>query len=373
VIDNRRRPASILFITARFGSLGRGVEVSTHEIATRLAGFAYDVSILSGPHQVLIPGVTMIRLPMLRREAIGSFIRPGLAAKIAQRIRLGPSELEAASLRWAARWNRSVLTDFDTVVPQAGLAMTRWARSRWPAARLICIGQAGFVPKELRYADAFVALVKEDEERANSLFPGLTAVTIPHGVDFDRFAPARVFPEDHHIVCAGAFVRDKGHHYLLDAFLRLPDSVVLSCIGTGPEADSLARHPAVATGRVRFSSLTPDRMPSAYQSARIFTLPSINEVYGIVFIEALACGLPVVAHDVPRHRSVIGAGGYYADVRDPDAYAAALLRALEAGPDAERRTSIQHLAWGEIARQYAHLVDRASNSRQASNTRHKPS
>src|SRR5262249_5235652 len=153
--------------------------------------------------------------------------------------------------------------------------------------------------------------VKDDVERATSLFPGLIAVTIPHGVDFDRFTPARVFPKDQHIVCVGALVRDKGHHHLLDAFLRLPKTVALSCIGTGPEANTLARHPAVATGRVRFSSLTPNEMPSAYQSARVFTLPSINEVYGIVFIEALACGLPVVAHDAPRQRKVIGAGGHY--------------------------------------------------------------
>jgi glycosyltransferase involved in cell wall biosynthesis len=357
VIKKRPRPASILFITPRFGSLGRGVEVSTHEIAKHLASFGYDVSILSGPHQVLIPGVRMIRLPILRREAIGNFIPQGVVTKIAQRLRLGPSELEAASLLWAARRSRSGLNDFDTVIPQAGLAMTRWARSRWPAARLICIGQAGVVPKELRYADAFVALVKNDEERANSLFPGLIAVTIPHGVDFDRFAPARVFPDAHHIVCAGALVRDKGHHYLLDAFLRLPNSVVLSCIGTGPEAENLARHPAVATGRVRFSNLTPDKMPSAYQSARIFTLAAINEAYGIVFIEALACGLPVVAHDAPRQRSVVGTGGYYADVRDPDAYAAALLRALEAGPNVKRRSDVQHLSWGDIARRYGSLID----------------
>jgi len=347
----------ILFITPRFGSINRGVEVFTHEVAARLAAAGRDVCILSGPHDIELVAVTMIKVPVLRREILSKAIRPGAIARAAHRLRLGPPEIEAASLIWNARNIPARFDKIDIVIPQAGLLAAYWARSRWPNARIVCLGQAGVVPKELRLADAFVAMTPLDAEVAKCHRPGLAIADIPHGVDLQRFVPSATPPTERHLLCVAALVRDKGHHYLLDAFMHLPADVVLTCLGTGPELEPLRHHPASATGRVRFESLGREQMPAAYRAARAFTLPAMQEVFGIVFVEAMACGLPVVTHDAPRQRTVVGESGWFVDVRNPRAYATALLRALEAGPDPMRRRRVEHLDWPRIAQRYAQFLD----------------
>ena len=65
-----------------------------------------------------------------------------------------------------------------------------------------------------------------------------------------------------------------------------------------------------------------------YKSADVFTLPSLDEPFGIVYIEALASGLPCVATDDAARREIIGEAGVVCDVEDADAYAEAFRKAL---------------------------------------------
>ncbi|MBC7492666.1 MAG: glycosyltransferase, partial [Novosphingobium sp.] len=56
-------------------------------------------------------------------------------------------------------------------------------------------------------------------------------------------------------------------------------------------------------------SLTGDRLARAYCSADVFVFPSLTDTFGLVLIEALACGVPVAAYPVPGPLDVIGAEG----------------------------------------------------------------
>src|SRR5262249_54184299 len=146
--DHRRTPglavtlgkfdvsASVLFITPRFGSINRGVEVSCREIAGRLAGLGRRVSVLSGPHEQVLPEVMTIKLPLWRREALAGIWPSGRLATIMGRVRLGPPEIESFSLLWQARRKGRALGEHDVIIPQGGLALTRWARRRWPRAKV---------------------------------------------------------------------------------------------------------------------------------------------------------------------------------------------------------------------------------------------
>jgi glycosyltransferase involved in cell wall biosynthesis len=93
-------------------------------------------------------------------------------------------------------------------------------------------------------------------------------------------------------------------------------------------------------------------MPHLYQTADAFSLASPMETFGLVFLEALACGLPVVAHDGPRQRFVVGETGFFCDVHDSCSFAEALRQALQSPPDIRRRAHAETFQWDRILREY---------------------
>ncbi|MDO9003935.1 MAG: glycosyltransferase family 4 protein [Aquabacterium sp.] len=105
------------------------------------------------------------------------------------------------------------------------------------------------------------------------------------------------------LLAVGTITPRKGHLLLVDALAHLPElDWRLSCIG------SLTRDPAATTAlqeRITAHGLgdriallgeqTPEQLAQAYRQADLFALPSYHEGYGMVFAEALAHGLPILA------------------------------------------------------------------------------
>ena len=96
----------------------------------------------------------------------------------------------------------------------------------------------------------------------------------------------------------------------LTAFLDAPVTGSKVVVGDGPELERLRlRYPDV-----RFmGALTGEALARAYCSADVFVFPSRTDTFGLVLIEALACGLPIAAFPVPGPLDVIGADGHGAD------------------------------------------------------------
>ena len=121
---------------------------------------------------------------------------------------------------------------------------------------------------------------------------------IPPGVDLDRFRPARQEGrrgETVRILFVGGDFRRKGGQVLLDAVRRLGPGVELDVVTSDPSA--VPRSPVAVRVHTGMSH-DADALTDLYRRADIFALPTTGECYGIVFGEAAACGLPVVACDV---------------------------------------------------------------------------
>jgi len=114
---------------------------------------------------------------------------------------------------------------------------------------------------------------------------------------------------DGRILCVGNWTQAKGIHTLVAAAARLPD-VSLDLVGDTPDAAYAARvRRAIAArglaSRVRvYGSLGASALARRYAAASIFALPSTREGYPLVFVEALAHGLPLVGCDIPAVREV---------------------------------------------------------------------
>jgi glycosyltransferase involved in cell wall biosynthesis len=184
---------------------------------------------------------------------------------------------------------------------------------------------------------------------------------IPNGVDCDRFRPGAGrraefgIPEDRFIVLmVSALIPSKRVDVGIEAVSRIPDAHLVVA-GDGPLRARIASVASAAMpGRFTRVSVSPDRMPILYQSADVFLHCSREEAFGNVFGEALACGLPIVAHDMPRVRWIVGDEEFLVDTNDPAAIAASLERARRSELDArlQRVARARRFSWDTIAEEY---------------------
>jgi len=136
----------------------------------------------------------------------------------------------------------------------------------------------------------------------------------------------------------GRFVYYKGLEVLLRAMRRLPGSLLL--VGDGPLEGTLRRlcFELEISDRVFFLSRLSDiELVAHYYVSDVFVLPSTErtEAFGIVQIEAMAAGVPVVSTDLPTGVPWVnqdGVTGFVVPTKDPDALGAAISRLLEDPP-----------------------------------------
>jgi glycosyltransferase involved in cell wall biosynthesis len=178
-------------------------------------------------------------------------------------------------------------------------------------------------------------------------------VEMPNGVDTELFAPgadqtsvrrAAGIPDDA-VVAAFVATLDRAHHFkrldvAIDALAALGRPDVHLLVAGGGELLNDFRGRAARAGaadRVHFLGGVPhSELPNMLRAADLMLLTTEPpESFGIVLIEAMACGLPTIATEYPGVRAVVDPGetGLVVPPADARAVAAAIERLVEAGPD----------------------------------------
>jgi phosphatidylinositol alpha-mannosyltransferase len=171
-------------------------------------------------------------------------------------------------------------------------------------------------------------------------FPGPVDI-LPNGVNRDRFRPGlkrleRFEDGTPNILFVGRHDPRKGLPELMAACRALAQNAVpfrLVIVGDGPLRRSIeAMSHGPLEGRVHFEGrVSNERLPQYYASADVFCSPARGgESFGIVLLEAMASGVPIVATDLPGYRTVLtpGAEGLLVPPRDPAALQEALRKLL---------------------------------------------
>jgi D-inositol-3-phosphate glycosyltransferase len=240
------------------------------------------------------------------------------------------------------------------------------------------------------------------DERADLIWrmgvPTEKVCTIPPGVDLELFQPQSqaasraeigIAPDERLVLFVGRIDPIKGSDTLVDAaeiilsrpsvtppptFLIVGGDLDANGVPVGPLAElagSIARRGIARHVRL-VGSQPQDRLPLFYTAADVVAVPSRYESFGLVAVEALACGTPVVASRVGGLRFTIDEGttGFLVKPQSPEALAGAIEtivtdESLRTAMSGASRASVERYDWPIVAKQVMHVYGRLAAGHRA--------
>ena len=392
VLRRPRRVAMLSFHTSPLAPLGGskagGMNLYVRRIAAELGGGGVAVDVFTrrddaaAPEVVeFAPGARLVHIASgpperLEHEHVTAFIGDFAAGVEAFREREGLRYELVHSHYWlsvvagdelARRWGAPHLAMFHTL---GEVKLRARASESEPAERLEAERRL------VNTVDRVVAATEHERQLLRQLYrvPRERIAVIPLGVDLDDFRPrsqaqaraALGFDEDERLLLAvGRIEPLKGFDILIRALAEMTERerVTLVVIGGDERAAAeFARLRAIAgevgvDGRVRFLGAVPhERIADYYDAADVVVVPSFYESFGLVALEAMASGVPVVASRVGGLTSTVADGrtGYLVPWRCPEPFAEKIDLLLANGAlreslGAAGRRSMERYAWGKIA------------------------
>lgn len=199
------------------------------------------------------------------------------------------------------------------------------------------------------------------------------SILIPNGVDPEVYHPREAadegrdprIPTDARVVLmVSALIPSKGVVEGVRAVSKVPNAFMLVA-GDGPERDAVASLAAelLPNRHLLLGSVQREDVPGLYRQANAFLHMSTIEPFGIVYLEAAASGLPVVAPDIEVPRWILGNTAYYSNVAETESVSNALAAALDPGQgvargDAARRRILEDWTWDMQAAKYREFIER---------------
>ncbi|MBC8263875.1 MAG: glycosyltransferase family 4 protein [Anaerolineales bacterium] len=219
--------------------------------------------------------------------------------------------------------------------------------------------------------DGRIAVSEAVREYLTPYFPGDYRI-IPNGIDLERFGDPALRPLERfddgklNILFVGRLEKRKGFKYLLRAFAQVKQAVPEARLMVVGAYDKEDKEPFVLYARqhrlrdVRFiGQVSEDDLPRYYRTCHVFCAPSTGfESFGIILLEAMAAGRPIVASDIDGYRGVLADGeeGLLVQPEDERRLADALVRLLK-DPALRERMGRQGQAtatdydWHKVAQQ----------------------
>jgi phosphatidylinositol alpha-mannosyltransferase len=184
--------------------------------------------------------------------------------------------------------------------------------------------------------DKKIAVSRVARRSIQMFFPG-TYKIIPNGIDINRFNPEiePIFSLKNGptILFVGRFEQRKGLKFLIRAFPSIARKVPgarLIIVGRGRL--SLKIPESIRNRVIIKTNVSPANVPRYYATGDVFVSPATgNESFGIVLLEAMATGKPIVASDIPGYKCVMEdeCEGIFVKKEDPDALSDAIINLLE--------------------------------------------
>lgn len=316
-----------------------GVTEAARVVAEGAAARGDRVLVIAGRHRSDLPAREIINGVQVRRTRVVARIGKGIispgfvpavvrAAARTRVLHLHLPLVESAAIAWAVRHTPIVCTYHCDVSLPATPGQRLQLRALDLSHRLALRRSAAVVATSLDYA------------RSSRLWPAMAdriraipppAVLRAGGVPSFRDGPGP------HVGFLGRIVAEKGLEYLVDGFRALPDPAARLLIAG--DFTLVAGGSVIEQVRARIGDdpriqllgfLATEALPDFYASIDVFAFPSVNslEAFGLVQVEAMMVGVPVLASDLPGVRMPVRDTGFgeIVPIRDAPAITAALPR-----------------------------------------------
>ncbi len=186
---------------------------------------------------------------------------------------------------------------------------------------------------------------------------------IPNGVDTERFSPGIVdrsqfgLPQGKQIaLMVSALSQSKRVVEGIYAASKIPDLHLVVC-GDGPEREAVkAAAISLMPGRFHLIKLSYEQMPDIYRAADVFMHMCQDEPFGMVYLESLSTGLPIVSHNQPVTKWILEDKAILVDTTDAAKVAQGIREALNSNSvekaQSRRSLAIERFSWQKIEQQY---------------------
>ena len=362
-----KKKVAVIHPEAGFSSSG-GSQLSAYEMAEHLAAF-FDVKLLSSSkcseHSVVIPCIPRGKVKKAQRNKTIDWLLTRFVSN--------PSLLIESLTSFLTYTPYLMFKRCDVIYPNndyGGLAVAAVIRKLFKTP-ILYTERAGMVSngkvlrRNLKFKpDCLVVFNQETKDYVHSIAPEQRVEIIPNGVNLAKFSPKGT-KYDHGLqgkvlLTVGALNRQnhKRIHLAIEAVSQLTDVSLLIC-GDGPDVKYFDDLCTQELGAQRFKIVKVDfaDIPNVYRSVDAFTLPSEDEPFGRVYLEAMASGLSVVATDDSMRKMLIGEAGLVCDVTNENEYAAALASTLVNDWQQKAINQAAGFSWESVAEQYAKVID----------------
>jgi glycosyltransferase involved in cell wall biosynthesis len=313
---------------------------------------------------------------------VANLARSSLGARaVGELTRRGPYVVEQASftamlLRHLVRNRPDVIYYCD---PTVGKLLWYWRRATGARFRLLFHNGGPHLPP-FRWCDHVHQLTPSAMDDAVTLgHPPSRQTLIPCGFRFGS-PPPRITPEERTAIRAqlgfppdrpvvlsvGALNRvHKRMDYLISEIAALPSPrpflVMLGEAETETPAVRATAELLLGPRGFAMRTVSRDQMEQYYRAADVFVLASLREAFGLAYVEAMANGLPCIAHDGPVTRFVLGEYGRLADLRRPGALGRELRTALAVPDPIEARLGrhyavVSRFGWPAVVHRYVAMI-----------------
>lgn len=340
----------ILMINYEFPPLGGGGGVASYEIAKRLVARDHEVDVLttgrSGlPRNDVVDGIAVYRVPVAMRSELATASLPSMLSFL-------PSTLAKGWCLLRRKHYDVLNSHFAVPSGPTGVILSRMFGTPQvltiiggdiydPTKRLSPSGNRllhAVVRRVLDCSSQVIAISEDIKRRALEDYGCRRGIEVIHyGLtppSFESRTRAQLgIPEDDVVLISiGRLIKRKAFGDLLSALSKVDHPRLrLLIIGEGPEEKRL-RNLAEALGlssRTEFlGAIWGERKFQYLAASDAFVLPSVHEGFGLVFLEAMYCGLPVIASSRGGQTDFLedGVTGFLVPVGDPETLADRILR-----------------------------------------------
>ena len=350
--------ANIAILSFYSGIVERGVETFAYEISKRL----------SKKHKITIfQAGSKIQNTDIRTYQIKSHAKIPYATKnILSKVYL---DIQSLKILFFTLKTFSKLTTgkYDLIIPLNGgwqIVLIK-VFSVITKSKILVSGHAGIGADDawniFFHPDVFVALTSSEERWARRLTQDVKIKKIANGVDLSLFhpnvQPKKIKLQKPIVICASALVPYKRVELTIKAVAK-DKNLSLLLVGEGQEHGYLDTLGKRLLGDRYLRLVAPYKeMPTYYKAADVFTLASKTEAFGISYVEAMACNLPIVTTNDESRAEIIGDAGILTNPLNTDTYAKDLKIAAKTNYRNIPYNQALKFSWNKIALLYSKTID----------------